>query len=77
MYKGSALNGFPTCFALFDPNSFSGLSSVIFGLENQITMLFSKSVHYCNLRFQDKFRERSGTIIQLRNTRRLEKYGLE
>ncbi|PON21919.1 hypothetical protein TGAM01_v209175 [Trichoderma gamsii] len=55
MYKGSALNGFPTCFALFDPNSFSGLSSVIFGLENQITMLFSESVHYCNLRRLEKY----------------------
>ncbi|KAL7917226.1 hypothetical protein ACQKWADRAFT_326084 [Trichoderma austrokoningii] len=37
MYKGTALDGFPNFFALFGPNSFSGHSSVILGLENQIT----------------------------------------
>ncbi|KAJ4857998.1 flavin-binding monooxygenase-like domain-containing protein [Trichoderma breve] len=36
MYKGTALDGFPNFFALFGPNSFSGHSSVILGLENQI-----------------------------------------
>lgn len=37
MYKGTALDGFPNFFTLFGPNSFSGHSSVILGLENQIS----------------------------------------
>lgn len=36
MYKGTALDGFPNFIVLFGPNSFSGHSSVILGLENQI-----------------------------------------
>ncbi|RFU77502.1 fad nadp-binding domain-containing [Trichoderma arundinaceum] len=36
MYKGTALDGFPNFAVLFGPNSFSGHSSVILGLENQI-----------------------------------------
>lgn len=36
MYKGTAMDGFPDLFVLFGPNSFSGHSSVILGLENQI-----------------------------------------
>lgn len=36
MYKGTAMDGFPNLFVLFGPNSFTGHSSVIFGLENQI-----------------------------------------
>ena len=35
LYRGTALNGFPNLFVLFGPNSFTGHSSVILGLENQ------------------------------------------
>ncbi|KAL7904994.1 hypothetical protein GGI35DRAFT_489237 [Trichoderma velutinum] len=37
MYKRTALDEFPNFFALFGPNSFSGHSSAILSLENQIT----------------------------------------
>ncbi|RKL20892.1 hypothetical protein BFJ72_g14985 [Fusarium proliferatum] len=36
LYRGTALDGFPNLFILFGPNSFTGHSSVLLGLENQI-----------------------------------------
>ncbi|RYC78455.1 hypothetical protein BFJ63_vAg18670, partial [Fusarium oxysporum f. sp. narcissi] len=36
LYRATALDGFPNLFILFGPNSFTGHSSVILGLENQI-----------------------------------------
>lgn len=36
MYLGTAVDGFPNLFTLFGPNSFTGHSSVVLGLENQI-----------------------------------------
>ncbi|KAH7247707.1 hypothetical protein B0J15DRAFT_514491 [Fusarium solani] len=35
LYRGTALDGFPNLFVLFGPNSFTGHSSMILGLENQ------------------------------------------
>ncbi|KAL5594875.1 hypothetical protein FOVSG1_008564 [Fusarium oxysporum f. sp. vasinfectum] len=37
LYRGTALDGFPNMFVLFGPNSFTGHSSVVLGLENQVT----------------------------------------
>ncbi|KAI1034442.1 hypothetical protein LB504_004382 [Fusarium proliferatum] len=36
LYRGTALDGFPNMFVLFGPNSFTGHSSVVLGLENQV-----------------------------------------
>ncbi|KAH6986650.1 hypothetical protein EDB80DRAFT_818229 [Ilyonectria destructans] len=36
LYRSTALNGFPNLFILFGPNSFTGHSSVVLGLGNQI-----------------------------------------
>ncbi|KAH6867791.1 hypothetical protein B0T10DRAFT_596336 [Thelonectria olida] len=36
LYRGTSLDGFPNMFILFGPNSFTGHSSVVLGLENQI-----------------------------------------
>ncbi|KAH7146728.1 hypothetical protein B0J13DRAFT_664295 [Dactylonectria estremocensis] len=36
LYRGTALDRFPNLFLLFGPNSFTGHSSVVLGLENQV-----------------------------------------
>ncbi|KAM5341523.1 hypothetical protein ACJ41O_014554 [Fusarium nematophilum] len=36
LYRGTALDSFPNFFVLFGPNSFTGHSSVVLGLENQV-----------------------------------------
>ncbi|KAJ3549625.1 hypothetical protein NM208_g414 [Fusarium decemcellulare] len=36
LYRGTSLDGFPNMFVLFGPNSFTGHSSVVLGLENQV-----------------------------------------